>query len=76
MQTGVTTAKCNIYDMGGNVAEFTTELNPLTNGDNDATVVRRGGHYDYIEHPAGDRWDGHSARYYSFEGFRATLFIQ
>lgn len=76
LQTGVTTAKCNIYDMGGNVTEFTTELNPLTNGDNDATVVLRGGssHYDNI--PAGHRWDAYSAYYSSVEGFRATLFIK
>ena len=30
LKTGETTAKCNIFDMGGNVAEFTTELNPGT----------------------------------------------
>jgi hypothetical protein len=75
LQTGVTTAKCNIYDMGGNVAEFTTELNPLINGDNDATVVLRGGSYNY-SNPAGYRCDGVSADYYSSRGFRATLFIQ
>lgn len=46
LPTGVTTAKCNIYDMGGNVSEYTTELNPLTNGDNDATDILRGGNYN------------------------------
>ena len=76
LQTGVTTAKCNIYDMGGNVAEFTTELNPLTNGDNDATVVLRGGGYTYDIYPAGYRWDAHSGSANGHEGFRATLFIQ
>jgi len=76
LPTGVTTAKCNIYDMGGNVTEFTTELNPLTNGDNDATVVLRGGHYYYYYLPAGNRWDGTSGYANVFEGFRATLFIQ
>ena len=30
LNTGLTTALCNIYDMGGNVGEFTTELNPGT----------------------------------------------
>ena len=74
LQTGVTTAKCNIYDMGGNVAEFTTELNPLTNGDNDATVVGRGGSYGNGSSPAGYRWDASSGNVYG--GFRATLFIQ
>ena len=76
LQTGVTTAKCNIYDMGGNVAEFTTELDPLTNGDNDATVVLRGGGYDGYNSAAGYRWDANSAYYGSNKGFRATLFIQ
>lgn len=75
LPTGVTTAKCNIYDMGGNVAEFTTELNPLTNGDNDATVVLRGGFYSYT-FPAGYRYDDNSAVYDTGKGFRATLFIQ
>lgn len=79
LPTGVTTAKCNIYDMGGNVAEFTTELNPLTNGDNDATVVLRGSYlWGTVLHtdPAGYRWDSYSALYFSDLGFRATLFIQ
>ena len=40
LNTGLTTALCNIYDMGGNVGEFTTELNPGTS----ETVVLRGGH--------------------------------
>ena len=76
MQTGVTTAKCNIFDMGANVSEFTTELDPLTNGDNDATVVLRGGNYNRDGSPAGFRWDRGSADYTSVKGFRATLFIQ
>ena len=62
--------------MGGNVSEFTTELNPLTNGDNDATVVLRGGHYNLNGNPAGYRWDASSADALAFGGFRATLFIQ
>ena len=41
LKTGLTTAKSNIYDMGGNVAEFTTELNPNTS----ESVVLRGGSY-------------------------------
>lgn len=39
LNTGLTTQFCNIFDMGGNEAEFTTELNPGTS----ATVVLRGG---------------------------------
>ena len=77
LQTGVTTAKCNIYDMGGNVAEFTTELDPLTNGDNAATVVIRGGFYsDNTDRAAGARWDAYSEFANDFVGFRTTLFIQ
>ena len=76
LPTGVTTAKCNIYDMGGNVAEFTTELNPLTNGDNNATVVLRGGIYSGNKVPAGIRYDFYSALCDTDVGFRATLFIQ
>ena len=56
LNTGLTTALCNIYDMGGNVGEFTTELNPGTS----ETVVLRGGYpYNGIS-PAGYRWDGNS----------------
>lgn len=80
LPTGVTTAKCNIFDMGGNVSEFTTELNPLTNGDNDATVVLRGGNFwgtgVWLTSPAGSRWDASSAYAGDSRGFRATLFIQ
>ena len=79
LPTGVTTAKCNIFDMGGNVSEFTTELNPLTNGDNDATVVRRGGKYwgtgVWDTSPAGYRWDANSANANDNKGFRATLIL-
>ena len=79
LPTGVTTAKCNIYDMGGNVDEYTTELNPLTNGDNDATVVLRGGAWGtatWLKGAAGFRWDNFSASADANRGFRATLFIQ
>ena len=80
LQTGVTTAKCNIFDMGGNVAEFTTELNPLANGDKFATVVLRGGEYFGTEEwnpaPAGYRWDDSSDGVHDTMGFRTTLFIK
>jgi len=71
LNTGLTTALCNIYDMGGNVGEFTTELNPGTS----ETVVLRGGNYNY-NHPAGYRWDTGSGSAYSDYGFRATLFLK
>ena len=52
LNTGLTTQFCNIFDMGGNEAEFTTELNPGTS----ETVVLRGGNC-YNGCPAGARWD-------------------
>ena len=70
LNTGLTTALCNIYDMGGNVGEFTTELNPGTS----ETVVLRGG--DYSDVPAGYRWDYVSGGAGSYYGFRATLFLK
>ena len=71
LNTGLTTALCNIYDMGGNVGEFTTELNPGTS----ETVVLRGGNINYSA-PAGLRWDNSSGIASSFYGFRATLFLK
>ena len=71
LNTGLTTQFCNIFDMGGNEAEFTTELNPGTS----ETVVLRGGNY-YSDHPAGDRWDIGSGIADLNIGFRATLFLK
>ena len=69
LNTGLTTQFCNIFDMGGNEAEFTTELNPGTS----ETVVLRGGNYnnDYGD-PAGYRWDGGSG--YAFSTGSAPLY--
>lgn len=71
LNTGLTTQFCNIFDMGGNEAEFTTELNPCTS----ETVVLRGGYYN-CSCPAGDRWDCNSGFAYIDYGFRATLFLK
>ena len=72
LNTGLTTQFCNIFDMGGNEAEFTTELNPGTS----ETVVLRGGDCNYCYGPAGDRWDINSGSAYIGGGFRATLFLK
>ena len=73
LNTGLTTQFCNIFDMGGNEAEFTTELNPGTS----ETVVLRGGYYSYYgDGPAGYRWDHISGDAYIGLGFRATLFLK
>ena len=71
LNTGLTTQFCNIFDMGGNEAEFTTELNPGTS----ETVVLRGGGYDHNA-PAGYRWDNRSGYAAVNYGFRATLFLK
>lgn len=65
LNTGLTTQFCNIFDMGGNEAEFTTELNPGTC----ETVVLRGGYFDHYydrNNPAGYRWDDFSGVAYIF----------
>ena len=76
LNTGLTTQFCNIFDIGGNEAEFTTELNPGTS----ETVVLRGGGYDVNygggDRPAGYRWDGGSGDANVRYGFRATLFLK
>ena len=71
LNTGLTTQFCNIFDMGGNEAEFTTELNP---GTSETVVLRGGGYYD--GDPAGRRWDHGSGHAYIPDGFRATLFLK
>ena len=71
LNTGLTTQFCNIFDMGGNEAEFTTELNPGTS----ETVVLRGGLYN-DDLPAGYRWDMGSGNANISGGFRATLFLK
>ena len=70
LNTGLTTQFCNIFDMGGNEAEFTTELNPGAS----ETVVLRGG-YNHNS-PAGYRWDDSSGAAGICYGFRATLFLK
>ena len=72
LNTGLTTQFCNIFDIGGNEAEFTTELNPGTS----ETVVLRGGNYNSLYRPAGYRWDGSSGGADVNVGFRATLFLK
>ena len=70
--TGQTTPVCNIYDMGGNVWEWTTEscsnlIFPYTS---------RGGSYDvsFAYLPAGGR-DYRSDNANGYNGFRLTLFM-
>ena len=71
LSTGKTTPKSNIYDMGGNVAEFTTEVMPSTS----EPVVMRGGIYFYYS-PAGRRLDTTTSGFDIYRGLRATLFLK
>ena len=72
LNTGLTTSFANIYDMGGNESEFTTELNPNTS---EAVVVRGGVYSDHV-FPAGWRWDDYSSDADFDSGFRSTLFLK
>ena len=70
--TGQTTPVCNIYDMGGNVYEWTTE----SCSDTRYPYAKRGGYYGYnfASDPAGTR-TSHSDYASDGTGFRLTLFM-
>ena len=70
--TGQTTPVCNIYDMGGNVFEWTTESCSLTS----LPYAERGGSYGiyFADGPAGYR-GSNSDDAYAYVGFRLTLFM-
>ena len=70
--TGQTTAVNNIYDMGGNVWEWTTESCSNTS----STCTIRGGYFNlsFANYPAGDRsYNSGNANLYF--GFRCTLYL-
>ena len=70
--TGQTTAVSNIYDMGGNLEERTTENN---SSDSSPYVYRGGIYYDNCDiSPAGYRYPD-DGNVYSFHGFRVTLYL-
>ena len=70
--TGQTTAVNNIYDMGGNVWEWTTECCSGTSG----PYAYRGGSYSgsFASYPAGNR-DSFSVNAVVGIGFRCTLYL-
>ena len=73
LNTGITdyTKKNNIYDLAGNLAEWSTEA------DSSGNVVFRGGHYTlYGFGPAASRGEGvPSVSGYDGLGFRPTLYV-
>ena len=73
--TGQTTAVNNIYDMGGNVYEWTTESYSRTSH---SYAVRGGDYHSYFAfYPAGYRgsYSNDADDAYDFLGFRLTLFL-
>jgi len=77
LDTGVTTQQSNIYDMTGNVAEQTTELNPFESVQ-EFKIVR--GSSFRGESASGSRADHTMKSEYhnicDFVGFRSTIFIK
>ena len=70
--TGQTTAVCNIYDMGGNLFEYTTESYSYTSN---PCAYRGGNYYNYYAStPAGYRYNI-SGIASSSDGFRLTLYL-
>ena len=71
--TGETSPICNIYDMGGNDWEWTTEASSVSG----FPCVYRGGGYDgyYSSCPAGYRYCFTTAGSFYSVGFRATLYM-
>ena len=72
LKTGKTTSKSNIFDMGGNVAEYTTEIVP---GASEGIIMRGGSFYSTYS-PAGCRMNFSITSIYDTFGFRATLFLE
>ncbi len=73
--TGIgSTARNNIYDMGGNVGEWTTEVS--SHPSHQCTV--HGGRYDRSANngPAGHRENGTQSSADVTVGFRSTLFVR
>ena len=87
VETGVTTeiaernAACNIYDMAGNMREWTTETGKHDSTDDNALsyAVRRGGGFCESGESAPVSWrngNGSINECYPYHGFRVVLYIQ
>ncbi len=75
-ETSAVDVQCNIYDMAGNVLEWTTEYASGTyNGYRTYPCVLRGGRYDNdSDYTAGRRYDGASSSGDNV-GFRPLLYV-
>ena len=72
MNTGLTTPVCNIYDMAGNIEEFTSESCSAGK-----PHISRGSSYGGYAtgYPAGGRYSNYNDSKGSF-GFRVTLYLK
>ena len=79
LQTGTNTfteinkidIQCNVYDMAGNVAEWTTETSSYL----DNPCVPRGGFYDSKDYHMSHRYSNNTSISYAIIGFRPILYL-
>ena len=76
-ETGTTNdVKCNIYDMAGNVREWTTEYSTYTSDGSNNPCVSRGGGYNGSDYYTAYRNSYGTIYSRSFVGFRPLLYVK
>ena len=68
--------KCHIYDMAGNLEEWTTEYSTSGSSSHDYPCVYRGGSYNLSYDCTAVRSYGDTADSYSYIGFRPLLYLK